>query len=78
MARRGGLNSSYPFVMGMDFAGVVQGVPTGERGLRIGDRIFVMARTNGANCEYAAVAPGVKTEPVALEKQHRHLLKGEV
>jgi NADPH:quinone reductase-like Zn-dependent oxidoreductase len=58
-------SSKYPFVMGIDFAGVVEGVPTGERDLHIGDRIFGMARTNGAYCEYTAVAPGVKTEPVA-------------
>src|SRR5271167_793758 len=37
--------SKYPFVMGIDFAGVVEGVPTGERDLHIGDRIFGMART---------------------------------
>jgi len=57
--------SPYPFVMGVDFAGVVERVPTGERGLDTGDRIFGMARTHGAYAEYTAVAPGVKTEPLA-------------
>jgi NADPH:quinone reductase len=57
--------STYPFVMGIDFAGVVERVPTGERELRTGDRIFGMARTHGAYAEYTAVAPGVKTEPLA-------------
>jgi NADPH2:quinone reductase len=57
--------STYPFVMGIDFAGVVERVPTGERELRAGDRIFGMARTHGAYAEYTAVAPGVKTEPLA-------------
>jgi NADPH2:quinone reductase len=57
--------SPYPFVMGMDFAGVVERVPPGERDFRIGDRIFGMARTHGAYTEYTAVAPGVKTEPLA-------------
>jgi NADPH:quinone reductase len=57
--------STYPFVVGIDFAGVVERVPTGERELRTGDRIFGMARTHGAYAEYTAVAPGVKTEPVA-------------
>jgi NADPH:quinone reductase-like Zn-dependent oxidoreductase len=63
----GGLTaaSKYPVVMGIDFAGVVEGVPAGERDLRIGDRIFGMARTHGAYCEYTAVAPGVKIEPLA-------------
>ena len=57
--------STYPFVLGIDFAGVVERVPTGERDLRAGDRIFGMARTHGAYAEYTAVAPGVKTEPLA-------------
>jgi NADPH:quinone reductase len=57
--------SIYPFVMGIDFAGVVERVPTGERELRTGDRIFGMARTHGAYAEYTAVAPGAKTEPLA-------------
>jgi NADPH:quinone reductase-like Zn-dependent oxidoreductase len=57
--------STYPFVMGVDFAGVVERVPTGERDLRADDRIFGMARTHGAYAEYTAVAPGVNTEPLA-------------
>jgi NADPH:quinone reductase len=59
------VTSPYPFVMGIDFAGVVERVPPGERDLRIGERIFGMARTRGAYAEYTAVAPGVKTEPLA-------------
>jgi NADPH:quinone reductase len=58
-------SSKYPFVAGADFAGVVERVPTGERDFRVGDRIFGMARTHGAYAEYTAVAPGMKTEPVA-------------
>jgi NADPH:quinone reductase-like Zn-dependent oxidoreductase len=57
--------STYPFVMGIDFAGVVERVPTGERDLHIGDHVFGMARTHGAYAEYTAVAPGVETEPLA-------------
>jgi NADPH2:quinone reductase len=57
--------STYPFVMGADFAGVVERVPAGERDFRAGDRIFGMARTHGAYAEYTAVAPGGKTEPLA-------------
>jgi NADPH2:quinone reductase len=57
--------SKYPFVMGIDFAGVLERVPTGERDLHSGDRIFGMARTHGAYAEYTAVAPRVKTEPLA-------------
>src|ERR1700685_554446 len=57
--------STYPFVLGADFAGVVERVPAGERDFKIGDRIFGMARTHGAYTEYTAVTPGGKTEPLA-------------
>jgi NADPH:quinone reductase-like Zn-dependent oxidoreductase len=57
--------SKYPFVVGIDFAGVVERVPAGERDLHIGDRVFGMARTHGAYAEYTAVAPGVQAEPLA-------------
>jgi NADPH:quinone reductase len=57
--------STYPFVMGIDFAGVVERVPPGERDLHAGDRVFGMARTHGAYADYTAVAPGIATEPLA-------------
>jgi len=57
--------STFPFVVGVDFAGVVESAPAGERNFHPGDRIFGMARTHGAYAEYTAVAPGVKTEPLA-------------
>ena len=57
--------SPYPFVVGKDFAGVVERNPAGERDFRVGDRIFGMAPTHGSYAEYTAVAPGVKTEPLA-------------
>jgi NADPH:quinone reductase-like Zn-dependent oxidoreductase len=57
--------STYPFVMGIDFAGVIDGVPDGASDFRLGDRVFGMARTHGSYAEYTAVRPGVKTEPLA-------------
>src|SRR6202789_4740805 len=57
--------SPFPFVLGADFAGVVERVPAGTRDFQIGDRIFGMARTHGAYTEYTAVIPGGKTEPLA-------------
>src|ERR1700684_4258523 len=57
--------STFPFVLGADFAGVVESVPSGERDFRVGDRIFGMARTHGAYVEQTAVVPGAKTEPLA-------------
>jgi NADPH:quinone reductase-like Zn-dependent oxidoreductase len=57
--------SSYPFVVGIDFAGVAERVPAGEHGLRAGDRIFGMARTHGSYAEYTAVVPAARMEPLA-------------
>ena len=58
-------SSTYPFVMGIDFAGVVERVPAGARDFQVGDRIFGMARTHGAYCEHTAVVPGVNAQPLA-------------
>ena len=58
-------DSSYPFVVGIDFAGVAERVPAAEGGLRAGDRVFGMARTHGSYAEYTAVAPAARLEPVA-------------
>ena len=57
--------SSYPFVAGVDFAGVAERVPAGDHGLRAGDRVFGMARTHGSYAEYTAVDPAAAMEPVA-------------
>jgi NADPH:quinone reductase-like Zn-dependent oxidoreductase len=57
--------SLYPFVVGIDFAGVAERVPAGEHGLQVGDRVFGMARTHGSYAEYTAVAPGASMEPLA-------------
>jgi NADPH:quinone reductase len=57
--------STYPFVMGIDFAGVIEHGAAGASDLRAGERVFGMARTHGSYAEYTAVAPGVKSEPLA-------------
>jgi len=57
--------STYPFIMGADFAGVVERVPQGKSDFQAGDRIFGMARTHGAYADYTAVAPATKSEPLA-------------
>jgi NADPH2:quinone reductase len=65
LAERLTATSEYPFVLGVDFAGIVERAPEGELSHRVGERVFGMARTRGAYAEYTAVAPGVKTEPLA-------------
>jgi NADPH:quinone reductase len=57
--------STYPFVAGWDFAGVLESVPHGEPDLHAGDRVFGMARTHGSYAEYTAVEPGAQAEAVA-------------
>ncbi len=57
--------SSYPFVVGIDFAGVAERVPAEAHGLQAGDRVFGMARTHGSYAEYTAVLPAAAMEPLA-------------
>lgn len=57
--------SSYPFVLGLDFAGVLEDVPSSERQLRPGDRVFGIARTHGSYAEFTAVPPDGKAEALA-------------
>ena len=57
--------STYPYVLGIDFAGVVERAPAGGNDLHAGDRVFGMARTHGAYAQYTAVTPGAKLEPLA-------------
>src|SRR6202167_5908281 len=57
--------SPYPFVVGIDFAGVAERVPAGDHGLRAGDRVFGMARTHGSYAEHTAISPAATMEPLA-------------
>src|SRR3984885_8312938 len=57
--------SSFPFVVGIDFAGVAERVPAGDHGLRVGDRVFGMARTHGSYAEHTAISPAAAMEPLA-------------
>jgi len=58
-------DSSFPFVLGVDVAGVAEHVPAQETALHVGDRVFGMARTHGSYAEYTAVPVGSRTEPLA-------------
>ncbi|HET7016856.1 MAG TPA: zinc-binding dehydrogenase [Streptosporangiaceae bacterium] len=59
--------SEFPFVLGVDFAGVLEEVPSDETELRVGDRVFGSARRHGSYAEYTALdaaSPGMPT-PIA-------------
>ena len=50
-------DSAYPFVLGVDFAGVVERAPAPGSDLQVGDRVFGMARSHGSYADYTAVRP---------------------
>jgi NADPH:quinone reductase-like Zn-dependent oxidoreductase len=62
----GGLvaTSTYPHILGIDFAGVLELVPHTERDLHVGDRVFGEARTHGSYAEFTEVGAGAAAEPV--------------
>jgi NADPH2:quinone reductase len=57
--------SAYPHVLGVDFAGVLERVPSSEHELRAGDRVFGIALTHGTYAEYTAVTVGGPGNAVA-------------
>jgi hypothetical protein len=44
---------------------VAERVPAGDHGLRVGDRVFGMARTHGSYAEHTAISPAATMEPLA-------------
>jgi len=63
-------SSSYPYVVGIDFAGTIERIPAGETQFHAGDRVFGMARTHGSYAEFTAVVPGVRDQPLARIPDH--------
>jgi NADPH2:quinone reductase len=57
--------SSFPYVVGVDFAGVLERAPSNERELHAGDRVFGIARTHGTYAEYTAVQVGAPGNAIA-------------
>lgn len=55
----------FPFVLGQDFAGVVERVGSGVRRVSPGDRLFGVAYAHGAYAEYTIVPESSPGEPVA-------------
>lgn len=54
-----------PFVLGQDFAGVVDGLGGGAHGFAVGDRIFGIGREHGAFADYTVVSETNPRQPVA-------------
>src|ERR1700738_4555310 len=57
--------SAYPFILGFDFAGVLESAPPEERELRPGDRVFGMSWTHGTYAEYTVVQSQGKGDALA-------------
>ncbi len=57
--------SYFPYIIGVDFAGIIERIPSGELNFKIGDRIFGQARSYGTYAEYTMVTPGLNTSPFA-------------
>jgi NADPH:quinone reductase-like Zn-dependent oxidoreductase len=57
--------SAYPFILGFDFAGVLESTPPAERELRPGDRVFGMSWTHGTYAEHTVVQSQGKGDALA-------------
>jgi NADPH2:quinone reductase len=57
--------SAYPYILGVDFAGVLERAPSSEHELRAGDRVFGIALARGTYAEYTAVPAGAPGNAVA-------------
>jgi NADPH:quinone reductase-like Zn-dependent oxidoreductase len=60
--------SEFPFVLGVDFAGVLEEVPGDETELRTGDRVFGMARRHGSYAEYTALRSTSPDLPIPIAR----------
>jgi NADPH:quinone reductase len=57
--------SQFPFVVGLDFAGIVERVSPYRRDLNAGDRVFGIARAHGSYTEYTAVSSNLQGDALA-------------
>ncbi|HEX9623446.1 MAG TPA: zinc-binding dehydrogenase [Streptosporangiaceae bacterium] len=65
MVQRLTAQSAFPFVLGVDFAGVLEEAPTGSQ-LLVGDRVFGSARAHGSYAEYTALPADASGLPVPI------------
>jgi NADPH:quinone reductase-like Zn-dependent oxidoreductase len=57
--------SSFPVVVGLDFAGVLEQVPEGQSDFKVGDRVFGTTWKHGSYAEYTAPEIGAQGESMA-------------
>lgn len=55
----------FPLILGIDFAGVVEGVAGDVGDFRVGDRVFGAAREHGSFADYTVVPANSTAQPVA-------------
>ncbi len=58
--------SQFPFVVGLDFAGVLERVPSGQSDYKVGDRVFGGSWEHGSYAEYTSPEIGEQGESLAL------------
>ena len=57
--------SKFPFVVGLDFAGIIERASPHRPDLSAGDRVFGIARAYGSYTEYTVVSPKLEGEALA-------------
>jgi NADPH2:quinone reductase len=57
--------SKFPFVAGLDFAGIIERASPHRPDLSAGDRVFGIARAHGSYAEYTVVSPSQEGEALA-------------
>jgi NADPH2:quinone reductase len=57
--------SKFPFVVGLDFAGIMERASPYRPDLSVGDRVFGIARAHGSYAEYTVVSPNLEGEALA-------------
>jgi NADPH2:quinone reductase len=58
-------DSKFPYILGADFAGVVEKAPIGIGFFQPGEYVFGMARSHGAYAEYTSVPTNDPSQPIA-------------
>jgi NADPH:quinone reductase len=58
-------DSKFPYILGADFAGVIEKAPNGDSYFRVGEHVFGMARSNGSYAQFTAIPTNDGSQPIA-------------